>query len=150
MADLRRLINSQMTALIRGTFGSMDAAAAAVNAALPRESNLVQSTLSKRKDFTAYWPLEEIQVLQDAAGKYPINDTLVRLQNEAGAAVQPSCLYTAVGEASKEFGEAISANLRAKQSADAGDIANAIVETRESLAATERLLSALEAMGASR
>ena len=137
-----------MTALISGTFGSMDAAAETVNSVL--HGSLGQGTLSKRKKFELAWPLEEVQALQDAAGKYPINNTLVRLQNEAGVASQPTCLFVAVGEASKEAGEAVAAALKAQKSAEAGDITNAILETGESLAATERLLSALEAMGASR
>ena len=56
-----------------------------------------------------------------------------------------ACIYEASGAASKEAGEAVSAALRAAQSADAGHTAEAIREAEEGMQALSDLRDSLTA-----
>lgn len=143
MAELRKVINSQMAALIDGCFGCLDAAAETINT---RNSGSVgKGTLSKRLSGQLSWPVEDVAALEEAAGRYPVSKLLARRLDGSGGTAS-SCLYAASGVASKEVGEAVSAALRAAQSADGDDLANAIKEAAEGEAAMRRLREALEGM----
>lgn len=141
MADLRRIVNAQMSALIDGTFGCLDAAAETINARTG--GSVSKGTLSKRLSGQLDWPLVDVWALEDAAGRRPTS-RLRSLQMDGREATASACLYAASGVASKEVGEAVSSALRAAQSADAGDKADAIREALEAETAMRQLREALE------
>ncbi|MBM1848735.1 hypothetical protein [Pseudosulfitobacter pseudonitzschiae] len=123
MPDLRKIVNAQMAALIDGTFGCLDAAAETINARTG--GSVSKGTLSKRLSGQLGWTIEDVAALQMAAGQYPVTRTMMRLEMDNGGKSAAACLYAASGVVSKEVGEAVSAALRAAQSADGGDIAEA-------------------------
>ncbi|UFE28310.1 hypothetical protein [Pseudosulfitobacter pseudonitzschiae] len=143
MPDLRKIVNAQMAALIDGTFGCLDAAAETINARTG--GSVSKGTLSKRLSGQLGWTIEDVAALQMAAGQYPVTRTMMRLEMDNGGKSAAACLYAASGVVSKEVGEAVSAALRAAQSADGGDIAEAIREAVEAEEAMRRLREALEA-----
>lgn len=142
MVDLKKLVNAQMSALIDGTFGCLDAAAETINARTG--GSVSKGTLSKRLSGQLGWPIEEIAALEDAAGQYPVTRMMAR-RLSARPQTAAGCVYAASGVVSKEVGEAVSATLRAAQSADAGDWAEAVREAAEAEAAARHLREALEA-----
>lgn len=143
MVDVRKVVNAQMAALIDGTFGCLEAAAETINAR--NGGHVSKGTLSKRLSGQFGWPVEDVAALEDASGKFLTTKMLARRMKASGQGASP-CLYAASGIASKEVGEAISAALRAAQSADDADTATAIQETTEAVAALQALLTKLEAM----
>ncbi|MEP5729590.1 MAG: hypothetical protein ABJL67_09445 [Sulfitobacter sp.] len=144
MVDIRKLVNAQMAALIDGTFGCLDAAAETINAR--SGGSVTKGTLSKRLSGKLGWPVEDVAALEEVSGQHPVTNMLSRRKN-GGRSTASSCLYAASGVASKEVGEAVSAALRAAQSADGDDLADAIREASEAEIAMRRLKEALEAAG---
>lgn len=137
-----RRVTAAMSALIEGTYGCLDAAAETINARL--DETVSKGTLSKYCAGHLHWPASYIFALEDAAGRYPVSR--LRARDVAGRMISaPADLYASAGVASKEAGEAIAAALSAGQSADAGDLAEALQEAREAEAAMRRLADAIEA-----
>ena len=141
LLDYRRTINAAMQALIDGTFACLDSAAETINARTGGSTS--KGTLSKRMHGALCWTVEEVIALEDAAGRYPVTRMMARRLDARGVTAA-ACVYAASGAASKEAGEAVNAALAAGQSADAGDIAEAIQEAAEGEAAFRRLREALE------
>lgn len=139
MADLRRLVNSQMAALIDG-YGCLDAAAEAINARTGQ--NVVKGTLSKRLSGQWGWPVDDVIALEDATGRHPITRMMARRLNPDERTASGSILIHA-GAISKEAGEAVSAILAAQQSDADQDKAQAITEIDEAIAALRRARAAL-------
>lgn len=142
MVDLKKLVNAQISALIDGTFGCLDAAAETINARTG--GHVSKGTLSKRLSGQLGWPIEEIAALEEAAGHYPVTRMMAR-RLSGKRVTAASCVYAASGVVSKEVGEAVAATLRAAQSADAGDWVEAVREAAEAEAAASLLRQALEA-----
>lgn len=141
MPDLRRLINSQMQALIDGHFGCLDATAETINARL--NSSVSKGTLSKRLQGQYGWPADEVAALEDAAGKFPVTRLLARRLLPDERTARGSILMHA-GCVSKETGEAVSAILAAQQSEAADDRAQALVEIDEAIEALQSARSILQ------
>jgi len=135
MADLRRLVSAQVAALIDGHFGCLDAAAEAINARLG--GHVGKGTLSKRLAGQQGWPVDEVQALEDAAGRYPVTRMLARRLNPDEGTARGSILAHA-GAISRETGEAVSAILAAQQSDAAADGAQAVVEIDEAIEVLRR------------
>ena len=124
----RALINAQMSALIDGTFGCLEAAAEAIQTSTGQPVS--KGTLSRRLGGHCGWPVDEIAALESAAGHYPITNTLTRrLKPDEGTA--GGCILAQAGAISKEAGEAVNAILAAQQSASAKDWAQAVKEIDE-------------------
>lgn len=142
MADLRRLVNSQLSALIDGQFGCLDAAAETINARTGQ--HVSKGTLSKRLSGQHGWPVDDVIALEDAAGRHPITRMMARRLQGDGSTARGSIIMHA-GAISKEAGEAVSAILAAQQSDADQDRATAITEIDEAIAALRRARTALEA-----
>lgn len=142
MSDLRRLVNSQMSALIDGQYGCLDAAAETINARTGQ--SVSKGTLSKRLSGLHGWPVDDVIALEDASGRHPITRQMARRLNPDADTAHGSVLMHA-GAISKEAGEAVSAILAAQQSDAGKDRAQAIVEIDEAIEALRRARSALEA-----
>ncbi|KZY05245.1 MULTISPECIES: hypothetical protein [unclassified Sulfitobacter] len=137
----RAIINSHMQALIDGFYHSLDAACEQINAR--NGSTVCKGTMSRRLNGDFGWPVEDVIALEDGAGRYPVTRRMAnRLTDKERAA---ACIYEASGAASKEAGEAVSAALRAAQSADAGHTAGAIREAEEGMQALSDLRDSLTA-----
>lgn len=135
MADLRRLVNGQMSALIDGQYGCLDAAAEAINA---RTGHAVcKGTLSKRLSGQFGWPACGVIALEDAAGRHPVTRLMARRLCPDARTASGSMLLHA-GAISREAGEAVSAILAAQQSQAAHDGAQAVVEIDEAIEALRR------------
>ncbi len=142
MHNLRRLINSQMQALIDGHFGCLDATAETINARL--DHSVCKGTLSKRLQGQYGWPVDEIAALEDAAGRHPVTRLMARRLSPDERTARGSILMH-VGRVSKETGEAVSAILAAQQSEAADDRDQAIVEIDEAIEALRKARSVLSA-----
>ncbi|MCA0856136.1 hypothetical protein [Phaeobacter italicus] len=132
---MRNLVNAQMSALIDGTFGCLDAAAEAIHARTGQPVG--KGTLSRRLSGNAGWPVDEVAALEDAAGRHPVTRALARRlkpdeQTAAGSIISQA------GAISKETGEAVSAILAAEQSASGKDWAAAVSEIDEALEVLRR------------
>ena len=127
MSELRTL-TALMQGLISGTFGCLDAAAETLNARWGRGAS--KGTLSRKLSGSLDWTLADVIALEDAAGRYPVTRMLARRLEGARTGVERSALDHA-GSISKEAGEAVAAILSATQSADAGDLAQAIKEIED-------------------
>ncbi len=141
MADLRRLLNSQMSALIDGQYGCLDAAAETINARTGQ--SVSKGTLSKRLSGLHGWPVDDVIALEDASGRHPVTRLMARRLNPDAATARGSMLLHA-GAISKEAGEAVNAILAAQQSQADRDTAQAITEIDEAIEALRRARSALE------
>ncbi|MEQ9241261.1 hypothetical protein [Roseovarius indicus] len=135
MPELRRLINAQVSALIDGSFGCLDAAASAIDARL--NSSVSKGTLSKRLQLQYGWPVDEIIALEDAAGRHPITRMMARRMSPDSETASGSILMHA-SCVSKETGEAIGAILAAVQSEAGNETAQVIVEIDEAIEALQR------------
>ncbi len=144
MADLRRLINSQMSALIDGQYGCLDAAAETINARTGQ--SVSKGTLSKRMSGLHGWPVDDVIALEDASGRHPVTRLMARRLNPDAGTARGSALMHA-GSISKESGEAVCAILAAQQSDADQDRARAITEIDEAIEALRRARGALEARG---
>lgn len=142
MTDLRRMINSHISALIDGTFGCLDAAAETINARLG--ASLCKGTISKRLQGQYGWPVDEVVALEDAAGRYPVTRMLARRLNPDGGTARGTILMHA-GACAKETGEAVSAILAAQEADSAGERAIAVAEIDEAIEALRRARAVLEA-----
>lgn len=142
MADLRRLVNSQMSALIDGHYGCLDAAAEAINARTGQAVS--KGTLSKRLAGQFGWPVDDVMALEDAAGRHPVTRLMARRMAAGGDTARGSMILHA-GAISKEAGEAVSAILSAQQSQAAHDNSQAVVEIDEAIEVLRRARAALEA-----
>ena len=140
--NLRQRTNAAMQALIDGVFGCLDAAADTINARTGGSCS--KGTLSKRLHGALGWTIEDVIALEDAAGSYPVTRMMAR-RLDATAPSAAASVYAASGVVSKEVGEAISAALSAEQSADAGELVQAIHESAEGIEAAKQLHAALEA-----
>ncbi len=145
MADLRRLINSQMSALIDGQYGCLDAAAETINARTGQ--SVRKGTLSKRLSGLHGWPVDDVIALEDASGRHPITRLMARRLNPDAGTARGSMLLHA-GAISKEAGEAVNAILAAQQSQADRDTAQAVTEIDEAIEALRRARSALEGRAA--
>ncbi len=146
MADSRKTVAAQMSALIRGTFGCLDAASEAINDALGRRDGVVsKGTLSRRAHGHAGWPVDEVIALEDIAGRYPVTRMLAR-RLQRGDTVSGGSLYEFSGLASKEAGEAVAAALSAAESACSDSLSQAIAEADEAERALRRLRERLESV----
>jgi len=132
------MINAQMSALIDGHFGCLEAAAETIFArtGIP----VAKGTLSKRLSGQCGWPADEIAALEDAAGISPVSNSLYRRLNPT---VVTACgsMRAQVGVISKETGESVYATMAAQQSARSEDWAVAAVEIQQAI---DALLPALE------
>lgn len=142
MTDLRRLINAQMSAMIDGQFGCLDAAAETINARTGQ--HVGKGTLSKRMSGLHGWPVDDVIALEDACGRYPITRLMARRMNPDARTARGSALMHA-GSISKESGEAVCAILAAQQSDAEKDRAQAITEIDEAIEALRRARASLEA-----
>lgn len=141
MADLRRLVNSQMAALIDGQFGCLDAAVEAINARTGQA--VCKGTLSKRLAGQFGWPVDDVIALEDASGRHPVTRLMARRMSGDPGTARGSMLLHA-GAISKEAGEAVNAILAAQQSQAGNDAAQAITEIDEAIEALRRARGALE------
>ncbi len=141
MADLRKVVNTQMAAMIDGQFGCLDAAAETINART--NLSVCKGTLSKRLSGQLAWPVDEIAALEDACGKHPVTRLLARRLNPDEGTASGSMIMHA-GAISKEAGEAVSAILAAQQSDSDQDQAQALVEIDEAIDALRRARRRLE------
>lgn len=130
MSQFRILANAQMSALIDGKYGCLDAAAETIQArtGLP----VSKGTLSKRLSGQYGWTVDEVVALEDAAGCHPVTRAMARRLNPDESTARGSILAQA-GAISKETGEAVSAVLAAQQSATVDDWARAAAEIVEAL-----------------
>ncbi|MBY6160015.1 hypothetical protein KUV73_03985 [Mameliella alba] len=142
MADARRMVAAQMSALIDGTFGCLDAAAEALHARLGRPVG--KGTLSKRLAGQQGWPVDEVCALEDAAGRYPVTRMMARRLDAKGDTAAAHLVVLA-GDISRETGEAVAAILTAQQSDCAGDDASAIAEIDEAIEVLRQARAKLEA-----
>lgn len=131
MADLRRVVNAHVSAMIDGYFGCLDAACETINARLGTSVN--KGTLSKRLQGQYDWPVSDIIALEDASGRYPITRMMARRLVPDERTARGSLLMHA-SACAKETGEALSAILAAQQSGGGGDDAQAIREIDEAIA----------------
>lgn len=142
MADLRKVVNGQVSAMIDGQFGCLDAAAETINARTNQSVN--KGTLSKRLSGQYGWPIDDLVALEDACGHHPITRMLARRLNPDERTARGSMIMHA-GAISKEAGEAVSAILAAQQSNCDKDDAQALVEIEEAIEALERARNRIEA-----
>jgi hypothetical protein len=147
LPDLHRQLRAAMAALIDGTYGCYDAAAATMAARWG--GPVAPSTLSRKMTGSLDWTVADVVALEDAAGRYPVTTILARrLAADAGAAA-PLSLVCQAGLISREAGEAVAAIIQADQSAgadagaDAG--AEALVQVDEALEALRQARAKLEA-----
>lgn len=138
MADLGNVVNAQMSAMIDGKFGCLDAAVEAINSRTGQSVN--KGTLSKRLSGQHGWPVDDVAALEDACGCHPVTRMLARRLNPDEQTARGSMLLHA-GAISKESGEAVSAILAAQQSDNDKDHAQALVEIDEAIDALQRARS---------
>lgn len=143
MADLRRLVNAQVAALIDGSFGCLDAAAETINARTGQ--SVSKGTLSKRLSGQFGWTVDDVIALEDAAGRHPVTRLMARRLRPDEQTARGSILMHA-GAISKEAGEAVSAILAAQQSDAESDRAQAITEIDEAISALRDARRRLEAL----
>ena len=143
MGDLRRRIASQMAALIKGpAFGCNASAAAAIYAATGQ--SVSEGTLTKRKQGTCGWPIDEVAALEDASGIYSVTKLLNRRIDADDDQASGSMLMYA-GAISKETGEAVNAILRLLDSECPNDDAQALVEIDEAIDVLRKARARVEA-----
>lgn len=144
MTDRRGHINAQLQPLIDVHFGGLEAAAASISASVGR--SVCKGTLSKRLSGQQGWPVDEVAALEDACGLHPVTTYLAR-RLRADEATAAGCLVVAAGAISREAGEAVAATLSAAQSAG-GNVAAALAEVDQAVAALEQARAALRALEA--
>ncbi len=144
MADLRRLVNSQMSALIDGQYGCLDAAVEAINARSGQ--GVCKGTLSKRLACQFGWPVDDVIALEDACARHPVTRLMARRMG-GGAETAGGSMLLHAGAISKEAGEAVNAILAAQQSQAAHDSAQAVVEIDEAIEALRRARAVVMAQG---
>lgn len=141
MPDVSRLVNAQMSALIDGAFGCLDAAAETINARLGCATG--KGTLSRRLSGHAGWPVHHVMALEDAAGRFPVSRMMAR-RIDGGLRNDDPCLIRQSGLVAKEAGEAVTAALDvASGGAGGGDPAQAVAEIDEAIAALRGLRARL-------
>lgn len=139
MTDRLTTTNLMMKALVERSGGLV--AVESILAA--RWGKASAGTISKKLHGHLDWTIADAIALQDAAGDSPIWDYLAG--GTAQAVKVDGCLVAATAKSVRETSEAHEAALAAAMSTDPDAKAKAVKEARESLAATQALLSRLEA-----
>lgn len=141
MADPRLQVSAALAALIDGFYGCYDAAAETINARWGRGAS--KGTISKKATGQLDWTVADVVALEDASGRYPVTRMLARRLDSARR--REGTLLEHAGSIAREAGEAVAALLSASQSADAGDLAQAIKELHEVETAARLARERLEA-----
>lgn len=136
MTDQRLILNAHMNGLLAHLGGPV-AVAALMEARLCRPYSA--GTLSQKKNGHAEWTIMDMIVLQEAAGRAPVTDWLVSLDDDAEAL---PCRVTGVAHLAREHGEAINAVLTARTPEE---VAKAIKELHDVRDQTDRLIDTMEA-----
>lgn len=141
MLDLRRLVRANMASLT-GWFGCFDAVAETINARWGGGAS--KGTISKKSSGLLDWTVCDVIALEDASGLFPVTRLMARrLEQRTGHAAGSLLQHGSV--IAKESGEAIAAVLAAEQSSGADEVAQAVTEVDEAIAALRRARAVLEA-----
>lgn len=142
MPESRLILSAMLQALISGTFGCLDAAALTLDARWGRGA--CKGTLSRKIAGSLDITICDVIALEDAAGRYPITQWLVR--RLAISTPEARDIRLLAGGIARESGEAVASILSAELSDRAGERAQAIVEIDEAIAVLAAARARLEAL----
>ena len=136
----RSIILAHFKALVK-KFGCQDSIVSLINTTWGSGGST--SNLSKKLNGSLDISVVDAITVEDAVNRYPITEMMAR-RRENRTTTTDGSLTTHTGIASKEFGEAIAATMRAEESSYGGHISEAIAEAYEARDAMDGLIESLE------
>lgn len=134
MSEFKLILGAHMRSLV-GRMGCLDAVAETINARFGASAS--KGTISRKMNDSLDWAVIDVEAVQSALGAYPVTRLLdqSRIKAEIAGLNRPAHPLEQAASISRETGEAVAAILAAEQSNCAGDLAQAVKETQDAIAA---------------
>lgn len=140
-------IHDRMQDLVRSN-NKLSAAVRRINTYFPKSAST--TTLSRKMNGTAAWTIKDMIALQTGALLFPVNDTILEVQREyeaewaeapkRGKNASPAEMQARF---SIEAGEAMAALIRARESRDVGDLADAVNQIDDVIAVSTAMRASI-------